>query len=166
MRVDILKRAAWFLVYVFLQTIVFGRIHLYGVATPLLYVYFMLQFPRNYPKWANLLWGFFLGLAVDIFANTPGLAAASLTLLAAVQPYYLELFVPREAAENLQPSMAVLGVTRYIYYALPLVLLFVLIFYSLEFFNFIDWQHWLACVGSSTLLTMAIILTLEVVKSR
>ena len=166
MRVDILKRAAWFLVYVFLQTIVLGRIHLYGVATPLLYVYFMLQVPRNYPTWANLLWGFFLGLAIDIFANTPGLAAASLTLLAAVQPYYLELFVPREAAENLQPSMAVLGVTRYIYYALPLVLLFVLIFYSLEFFNFIDWQHWLACVGSSTLLTLAIILTLEVVKSR
>ena len=34
-----------------------------------------------------------LGLGVDIFSNTPGVGAASLTLTALLQPYLLSLFV-------------------------------------------------------------------------
>lgn len=91
---DFLKRAGWFLVFVLAQAMVLGRIHLFGVATPLLYVYFVTQLPRNYPKWASLLWGFMMGLLVDIFSNTPGMASASLTLIAAIQPYYLGSLSP------------------------------------------------------------------------
>ena len=129
---DFLKRAGWFLVFVLAQAMVLGRIHLFGVATPLLYVYFVTQLPRNYPKWASLLWGFMMGLLVDIFSNTPGMASASLTLIAAIQPYYLELFVPRDAAENLRPSLAALGPVKYSYYVIPLVLLHCLMFFTLK----------------------------------
>ena len=100
------------MVFVLAQVMVLGRIHLFGIATPLLYVYFVLQLPRNYPKWAGLLWAFTLGLVIDIFTDTPGLAAASLTLIALLQPYYFELFVPRDSADNLRPSLAALGSTR------------------------------------------------------
>ena len=112
MKADILKRLGVFFVFVLAQAIVLGRIHLFHYVTPLLYVYFVLSFERNYPKWAILLWSFAMGLFVDIFANTPGLAAASLTLIGALQPYYLELFVPRDSAENMKPNIQTLGPSK------------------------------------------------------
>ena len=56
------------------------------------------MFNRNFPKWGILLWCFALGLCVDIFSNTPGVAAAAMTLTAAIQPYVLNLFTQRDTA--------------------------------------------------------------------
>ena len=101
MTADMLKRVLWFFLFVLAQVFVFGRIHLFHYATPLFYVYFVALFPRNYPKWSILVWSFLLGLVIDTFSNTPGLSSFSLTLIAAIQPYAFEIFVSREAAENL-----------------------------------------------------------------
>ena len=143
-----------------------GRIHLFGCATPLLYVYFVILFPRNYPKWAILLWSFSLGLIIDIFFNTPGLAAATMTLLAVVQPYYLEMFVSREDFEELKPTMKNLGVVKYLYYSIVLTLLYCVVFFTLESFSFFDLGEWLRCVIGSTAITLVLILTFESVTSR
>ncbi len=163
---DLMKRAGWFVVFVLAQAIVLGRIHLFNCATPLLYVYFVCQFQRNYPKWAILLWSFMLGLMVDIFSNTPGLAAASLTVIGAIQPYYFELFVPRDSVDDLKPAMATLGPAKYSYYIIPLVLLYCLIFFSLELFNFFNWLQWLMNVVGSAVITLLLIYTFEVAKMR
>ena len=164
MTIDVLKRLLWFLAFLLIQVMVLGRIHLFGVATPLIYVYFVLQFPRNHPKWASLLWAFAMGLSVDIFSDTPGLAAASLTCVAAIQPYYFDLLLPQDSFEQLAPSFRTLGPLKYIYYALPLVLLYCLLFFTLEQFSFFHVLHWLLCVVGSTLLTSLLILTIETTK--
>ena len=166
MKADILKQAVAFVIFVLAQAIVFGRLHLFHYATPLVYVYFVFSFERNYPKWAILLWSFFLGLFIDIFANTPGLAAASLTLIAAIQPYYLELFVPRDSAENMKPAIKTLGPSKYSTYVIPLTVFYCVVFYSLEFFNFFNWLHWLFCVVGSSVITLVLIYTFEIFKSR
>lgn len=49
MSMDFLKQLGLFVVFVLIQTMVLGRIHLFDFATPLLYVYFVAMFPRNYP---------------------------------------------------------------------------------------------------------------------
>lgn len=164
MTIDTLKRLGWFMGFVLLQAIILGHVHLFGVATPLLYIYFFLQLPRNYPKWASLLWAFAMGLLLDTFSNTPGLTATSLTLLAALQPYYMEIYIPRDSAEDFKPSLGSLRATKYFFYAVPLVLLYCLVFYSLELFNFYNWLHWLSCVIGSTLITLVLIYTFEIVK--
>ena len=82
MNVDFLKRLLWFLVLIVAQVFVLNHIHLFAVATPLLYVYFVLLFPRNYPQWAILLWGFLMGVIIDTFSNTPGVASGALTFIA------------------------------------------------------------------------------------
>jgi rod shape-determining protein MreD len=143
---DVLKRLGWFALFFLAQVIVLGRIHLFHYATPFLYVYFVAMFPRNYEKWAVLLWSFLLGLLIDIFQNTPGLAAASLTVIAAVQPYYLELYVPRDSADNLQPSMKTLGPLKYTYYIVPMVTVYCMLFYSLESFSLFNPLYSLMCV--------------------
>jgi len=163
---DSFKRIALFVAFVLAQALVLGNIHLFRYATPLLYVYFIAMFPRNYPKWSLLLWSFATGLAVDMFANTPGVAAASLTLIGALQPYYLELFVPRDSADDLRPSMATIGIGKYTYYIVPLVLIFCLLFYTLEMFTFFAPLRWLLCVVGSTMITLLLIFTFEIAKSR
>ena len=164
MSADFFKRLGWFALFFLAQVIVLGRIHLFHYATPLFYVYFVAMFPRNYPKCSVLLWSFLLGLIIDIFSNTPGLAASVMTILAAIQPYYLELYVPRDSADNLQPSMKTLGPVKYAYYVVPMVLLYCLLFYCLEMFTFFNAFYWLMCVVGSTLLTLVLIFTFEIAK--
>ena len=45
--------------------------------------------------------GFFLGLAVDILSDTPGMNAAATVLLAFLRPTFLRLFVPRDTLDTL-----------------------------------------------------------------
>ena len=162
MSADFLKRLGWFALFFLAQVLVFGRIHLFHYATPLCYVYFVAMFPRNHEKWAILVWSFVLGLCVDIFSNTPGLAAASLTVIAAIQPYYLELYVPRDSADNLKPSMKTLGPVKFAYYIVPIVLVYCLLFYSLEMLTFFNAFYWLMCVVGSAIITLLLIFTLEI----
>lgn len=158
---DELKRFGLFLLFCLVQALVFNHIHLLGCATPLLYVMFVLLFRRNYPKWGILLWSFALGLSIDTLSNTPGVSAASLTLLGALQPYVLEAFIPRDCVDDLLPGMRTLGVAKYIYYVIIMAFVYSLAFFSLEMFNFFNWQHWAECIGGSWILTVLLILAIE-----
>jgi len=164
MLIDFLRRLLAFVALVVVQSLMLNRIQLFHCATPLLYVYFAITIPRGYPKWASLLWCFALGVCVDMFANTPGVAAASMTLVAALQPYLLELFLPREAEENIRSSAATLGFSKFATLSTILVLLFCLVFFSLEAFSFYDWQQWLLSVVGSALLTLILLLALETLR--
>lgn len=166
MTTDSLKRIALFLVFVLAQALMLGGIHLFNCATPLLYVYFVMMFPRNYPKWALLLWSFTMGLLIDVLFNTPGLAAASLTLIAAIQPYLLEAFTTQDSAENLEPTLKTLGWEKYTVYAVMTVLIFCVVIYSLEMFSFFNLLHWAMCVIGSTLITLVFIFTFEIARSK
>lgn len=161
MSIDLVKRLATFVVLVLVQGLVFNHIHLFNCATPLLYIVMVLHFRRNYPRWALLLWCFLLGLCIDVFANTPGVAAASMTVVGLLQPYLLELFVTRDSADDLEPSMRTIGVGKYIFYVTVIVLVYNLLFFTLETFNFFNWVQWLLCIGGSSLITLVLILAVE-----
>ncbi len=161
MNIDTLKNLLFFVILVLLQALVLNHIHLFGYATPLLYVYFVLRARRDIPKWALLLWCFALGLAVDAFNNTPGLATTSLTLVGLLQPYVLSLFLNRESADNLLPSIATLGWGKYLFYATIIIFIQCFVIFSLEAFSFFNWLHWLLCIAGSFLLTLIIVLTIE-----
>ena len=159
---DTLKRIGLFFAFVAVQVLVLGHVHLFHVATPLFYVYFVLLMPRNLPKWASLLWSFAMGLVLDIFSNTFGVAAASMTLIGAIQPYYFELFLPRDSADNIVPKLSTIGLLKYTYYAVPLVLFYCLVFYTLEMFSFYNALQWVLCVVGSTAVTLLLVYTFEI----
>lgn len=161
MSIDQIKRIALFVVLLLVQGLILNHIHLFDCATPLLYVILVLHFRRNQPRWSALLWSFALGLCVDVFANTPGVAAASMTAIGLMQPYFFELFVPRDSAEDLEPSPRAIGVTSYFWYVFVMVLVYCLLFFTLETFNFFNWVQWLECVFGSTLLTFVLVMVLE-----
>jgi len=166
MLVDYIKYALLAVVLILVQALVFNHIHLFHYATPIIYMYLVMLFRRGFPRSGMLAVAFTIGLCIDIFSNTPGVAAASMTLLAFVQPYILQMFLSRDSAEDLQPSMRSLGIGKYVLYTFLCVFLYCLVFYAVETFSFFNWLEWLLCVGSSTLLTAIIILAMETVRNQ
>ena len=58
MNLRIVRDILLFMLFCIVHVLVLSHIRLLGHATPMLYVYFILLFPRNYPRWALLLWSF------------------------------------------------------------------------------------------------------------
>lgn len=164
MTTDFLKQAGWFLLLCLAQGLVFNHVQLFSCAVPLLYIHFVLAFPIGYPKWGSLLWGFAMGIVIDMFANTPGVAMCSLTLLACIQPYLVQLFVSRDTEGNKATSMREMSWNKYLTYSSLMVFIYCVIFFSLEMFAFFNWSQWLMNVIGSTLLTCALILTFESIR--
>jgi rod shape-determining protein MreD len=165
MTIDSARRLLVFVVLCLAQVLVLGNIHLFDYATPLLFVYFVIIFPRNYPKWGALLWSFALGFCLDMFANTPGVTAASLTFAGMLQPHLIELFLPREASEDIKSSAKALGVWNFVCLATVITVVFCLLFFALESFSFFNWMYWLQCAGASAALTLLLIFALETIRS-
>ena len=163
MYADILRKLLLFVALVLVQALVLNHMQLFGCATPMVCVLFVLLFRRNYPKWAILVWCFALGLSLDTFSNTPGVSAASMTLVGCLQPYLLETFIQRESDDDLLPSMRSMGILKYIYYSLLMVLIYCTTFFSLEAFSFFNWEHWLMSIGGSTLVTVILIWVIEAI---
>ena len=153
-------RLAQCVVLVLVQVLFLNHIHLFGLAIPLLYIYIAITFRRGTPKWAALLTSFLLGLVIDSFSGTP------LTLIAMVQSYLLELFVPRDSADNMEVSISSLGFSKYVLFSGSLVLLYCLVFFGLESFSFFNVLSWLGHTAASAVLTLLVILAIESVRSR
>ncbi len=166
MNIEIIRQISAFIILCLAQALVLNHVNILGCATPLLYVYFIMKFRRGYPKWALLVWSFAMGLCVDIFSNTPGVAAASSTLLGLLQPYLMNPFIQRDSPEDLTPSMKTLGVANFIYYTIVCVLIYDIVFFSIEAFNFFNWLQWLKNIGGSTVLAALLIIVIENVKKR
>ena len=166
MNMEILKRLLAFVLLCLVQALILNRIRLFGFATPLLPVYFVITFHRGYPKWAILTWSFLLGLCLDSFSNTLGVAAASMTLVALLQPYLLEPFVPRDSTDDLKVSVRSLGWGKFASLSFLLVVIYVAVFFTLEAFSFYNWQQWLMCIGGSTAMTYLFILVIENLRSK
>ena len=161
MNIDFLKRLLLFFGLMLVQALVLNHVHLFGVATPLLYVYFAISFRRGTPKWAMLVWSFLLGLSIDVFSNTPGLAAASMTLVAAVQPYLLELFIQHGDDDEVLPSISEFGLGKFSLFALILTFVYCLVFFTLESFTFFNWLQWVLSIFTSLLLTLLLVLVVD-----
>ena len=166
MNIQTLRGALLFAVLLLVQVLVFNHIHLFNCATPLLYIYVALLFPRDIPRWAALVSCFIMGFLIDMFSNTPGVSMASLTFLGLIQPFVLNLFMQHDSADDLQPSMRSLGLGRFFYYTVVMVLVYCILFFTLETFNFFNWIQWLESIAGSMIITVILILTLDNFRSR
>lgn len=156
-----LTRIARFFILLFLQVFVFNHIHLFGYATPLAIGYMVVCMQRETSRTSILLWGFITGLVYDLFSNTPGMASASCTLAAMVQPMLLNIFKPHDAAENFTPSITILGFSSYTLYAFMLLFIMHAAFYLLDACTLINWPLTLLAMISGAALSTAIAVGIE-----
>ncbi len=123
------------LLLVAFQVLVLNHLQLFGYGTPLIFVVLLLYMPMGTMKAGIILWGFCTGLLVDIFTNTPGVASGAMTVAALIQPSVLKLLAPRDAAEDITPTMQTLGKWNYIRYMMIIYLIHHLVYFGLECFS-------------------------------
>lgn len=162
--VKIINRVLWFTGLFLLQVLILNRIHWFGVATPFLYLYFILTLDHNMSRSQLMLWAFFLGLAIDIFSNTFGVHAAASTFIAFVRPSILRLFFIREENEIYEPGIRAMGGSVFFYYTLVCSLLHHTVVFALEFFSFSHAGLMLLHIGASALLTTLMIMIVELIR--
>lgn len=163
----VLSRSIWFVVLFLLQVLVFNHVHIFGYATPMPYVYFLLILPSSTPRWLYVMLGFLLGLFIDVFTNTPGIASGSLSLVGLLTPVLLNVFSPSDRDEEaFEPSHKNMEWGPFLRYVLTASLIHCLVFFCLEAFSFFDWQVLIINICGSTLLTSLFIVAMELVRSK
>jgi rod shape-determining protein MreD len=165
MIVSFFKNLVWFITLALMQMLVFNHIHVMGYATPLVYIYLLIMFPRGTTRTVILLWGFCLGLIVDIVANTPGVATGSLTLAALLQQPLLGLFTSKEDPADIAPSFATMENSSYIGYVTCMVIVQQVAFFALEAFSFFNWVDVALSAVSSSVLTILLVLAIDGARS-
>ena len=162
MRIITLHRLKTFVILVLVQALVLNFVQLFGCATPLLYIYLLIQLPRGTKKWQLYLWGFFLGLTVDTFLNTPGVTTLACTTAAALRPYILEPFLTVDVAADVDPGIKQMGFEKYVSYAGTYTLLYCIIFFTIDYFTLWHFGLWLLSIVASFILTLLTIVAVAI----
>ena len=162
----LLTRIAWFVGLVLIQALLLNNMCLFGLATPFIYVYFLLAIDKDVDRNALMALAFLLGLSVDVFSNTPGVNAGASVFIAFMRPGLLRLFSPRDEYENLEPGIYTLGVWAFIRYAFVTILLHHTVLYLLEAFAFANIGYLLLRSLCSALLTVLLVVAVEFVRHK
>lgn len=160
-----LIRFAWALLLLAFQVLVLDHIHPWGFGAPLLCPILIITLPLGTSRSIALLWGFVIGLASDIFAGTPGIGSAAMTLLALLQPTLLSLMAPRDSEEDLHPSFRTMGIQNYLQFIALLLLIHHLAFFSLEAFSYFNIAEVAISMGVSYAASLILILLIEKVRN-
>lgn len=159
--IKILHRMEWFLGLVLLQVLVLNQMHVGGYATPFFYIYFILKFNSRAGRNNLMLWAFALGLAVDMFGNTPGMNAAAATCLAFFRAPLIRLVTLRDMDEGFRPGVKSMGVSSFLRYSMLASTLFCLVLLLIDTFSFFHPAELLLKVLTSILSTWLCILCAE-----
>lgn len=151
-----------FILLVLAQVVIFNHICLFNVATPLIFIYFILRLPITLSLNWTLTLAFVTGLIVDVFSNTQGLNTLSCTILAMSRKSILHLYFSREDdLTRPEPTIKSLGLGIYIKYLFSSTLLYCLVIFIIDAFTFFNPIMLFARIIFSTLLTFIMILGLD-----
>jgi rod shape-determining protein MreD len=148
-----------FFILVALQVFLLKNITLYDLATPYVYILFILLLPFETPNLLLYLLSFILGLTIDAFYDTPGLHAAACTLLAYVRIVFINITVQKDGFDNEpEPTMSVMGFRWFFAYVLVLTLIHHFFLFNLEVFRLSEIQYTLGRFALSSVFTVFLIL--------
>ncbi len=99
---------------ILVQALVCNNIMLFNVAMAFVFIYVIIRLPMDLSVNWLLTWAFLSGLAVDAFADTPGVNSLACTLLAMLKRPMLYAYIPRDdRTKNIVPSLSSLGFAVY-----------------------------------------------------
>jgi len=150
-----------FIILVFLQIWLFGNIHLFGFATPLLYVYFIIKLPISINRNIVILLSALLGFIIDIFGGVLGLNMLVMVIIGFLRFYLLKLFAPRDIFDDYVPSFNTFGKFLFMRYAGVISLLHIFLLYTIESFSLLAPTLLFLHIAGSFTLTILLIFAFE-----
>ena len=110
-----------FVVLVLVQVLILNNIHFLRVATPFLYLYFILKMPVGSSRTNVVFFSFLIGLTIDVFSNTPGMHAFACTLAGFIRHSLIQLLMVKYMPEGINHTYKTIGYGGYIRYTLLFV---------------------------------------------
>lgn len=148
-------------VFILLQSLVVNYVHLFGLATPFIYIYVILKLPLDLSRSLVIFIAFLTGLSVDMFSNTFGMHAAACSLLGLARLPLAKLIVDmREAPEGMIPSYR-LGFGVFFRYVALLTAIHHIALFVIEFFGFFQPLMMTVRMTLSFMLTLLLIMVIE-----
>jgi rod shape-determining protein MreD len=148
-----------FIVLVFIQVFLLKNITVYNLATPYLYILFILLLPFETPNILLFILAFLTGLTIDSFYDTPGLHAAACTVLALVRILFISITVQKDGFDNEpEPTLSIMGFRWFFTYAVVLTLFHHFFLFLFEAFNFSELQYTLGRIVMSSVFTIFLML--------
>jgi rod shape-determining protein MreD len=150
-----------FAAVILFQVLVMDNVMINGYMIPYIYLLFILLMPFETPRWIQLISGFALGLAMDLFTGTAGMHTAATVLAAFARPYLLGLMASRDGYElETFPRIHYYGFLWFLKYTLLIVLIHHLALFYLEVFQLkVFFSTLLRVILSTILSTSTIVLS-------
>ena len=160
------QRILVFLILVLVQVLVLNHIQIAGYATPSLFIYYILILNSETSRNSLLLQAFLIGLCVDIFSNTPGMNAASATILAFIRKPMLHVHMQHDMTDDFEPCIRTLGFFNFLRYVLTGALTFTLFLQILSSFSFAHGKDFILRIITNTLMTVFLIMCVDVLRRK
>lgn len=160
MKISYLYEWLLFLLLILLQVLLLNRIALFGIATPVLYIYFLLKLPVGRNRFYVIISGFLMGLVIDIFLNTPGMNAAATTLVAAFRRPIMSLFFERVEYDEFVPGIYS-AAGAFIRFTVFTVFLHLTLLFFIESFTLFNLANTLLRIVTSSVISVILLLALD-----
>lgn len=150
-----------FVILVLVQ-VVFSKIMLFNVATPIIFIYLLLRLPIGMSLNAVFTIAFFSGLTIDIFNDTQGMNALACLLIAAVRTKVFYFFVNHDDdTASIMPSCKSIGTGTYFKYAGTLLFSYCFLLFFIQAFTFMNFPLTIARIICSFALSLLLILGID-----
>ena len=159
---DIISNVLILITLVLFQVLACNHIMLFNVSMCFIFIYVIIRLPMDMSTNSVLTWAFLSGLVVDIFSDTLGINALACTILAMLRRPMLYAYVPRDdRTKNIVPSLRELGFAVYGKYLLSMSLVYCLLVFTIEYFNFADVKEIVIMTLASAAFTFIVLLGVD-----
>ncbi|HHS95309.1 MAG TPA: hypothetical protein ENJ45_01875 [Phaeodactylibacter sp.] len=98
---------------------------------------FIILLPLRTPHALVVSLGFFIGICVDFFYESPGVHASASVFIAFVRPMVLQVLSPSKGYDmNVSPTKAKYGISWFLIYSGTMMFLYLFFYFSVEIFTF------------------------------
>jgi len=160
MKLSYIYEIVLFVALILLQTLLLNRISLFGIVTPVLYIYFLLKLPVGRNRYYVIISAFLMGLIIDIFLNTPGMNTAAITIVAAFRKNILGLFFEREGYDDFVPGINT-AAGPFVRFTIFMVLLHLTLLFFIESFTLFNLKNTLLRIVTSSIVTIPLIIAFD-----
>ncbi|WP_455632138.1 rod shape-determining protein MreD [Parabacteroides sp.] len=158
---NLLRGFIYFVVFVLIQVLVLNNIHFLRIATPFLYLYFIIKMPVGSSRTQVVFFSFIAGVVIDTFSNTPGMHAAACTLAGFCREPLIRVFMGKDLPEGIFPSYKTFGFGGFLRYVLSFVLIQHTTLFAIESLTLFDPLFLAVRILSSVVMTTLLICTVE-----
>ena len=148
---NLIRIALIFVLSIIAQLLIFNNLQFFGFVNPYIYILILMTLPFGATTGTVMTIGFFAGLIIDIFCNTPGMHAGASVLAGFLRQYFLRFIAMHNEYEaEVMPDLRTYDIVWYAKYTALMVLTHHVALFALEQFDtFFFWPTLLRIILSS-----------------